>query len=457
MTGENIFGGNFWKNFDMKNIFKKFNLEKIIEYSWCFFVFLLPWQTRLFLRPGQLNGGYSEYLSISLYASDLVLIFILLVQGVREIQNNWQSAKEVKISRTWYVLAVLELIIFISIFGAQDKWLAVYHYILFLLGLGIFWLAQSGKFLTKNFYYSFFSAAFIQALLAIGQFIYQKTFAWKWLGLAAHDPATLGTAVVESIGTRYLRAYGAFDHPNILGAYLAVALLLFLIWQIQRAAEQQNMILWRRLIPHVFFITVFVALFFSFSRAAWLAFTIGVITLWGTAFAKKNFSAKKLMLRFSLITIILISIFGGRYFSLLTTRMSDDTRLEQKSINERLSSYQEAREIISNQPFFGVGIGNYALALRDELSPDAPAWSLQPVHNALLLIFAELGIFGALLVVIIILNFLWRLVKDPGNIYFLPILFSLIIFSLVDHWLISFHFGILFLWLGLGMVEAREG
>ena len=436
----------------MKKFLEKFNVEKVSDYIWYVFIFFLPWQTRLFLRPGQMNGTYSEYLTIALYGTDLLLLLVLILWGKKVFTTQINLPRVEPLNRIWYYFAGLEFIIFISIFSAPDKWLAFYHYILFLFGLGIFWLMQNDKFRGLYFYYAFFAAAFIQALLAIGQFVLQKSFAWKWLGLAAHDPSTLGTAVVETAdGVRFLQAYGAFDHPNILGAYLAVSLLLFLIWQIS-CKNIQVMALWSRIIAYVFFVTVFIALFLSFSRAAWLAFAFGFLILVILLIWQKNILGKRILFRFGAIVFILIIVLGLRFSNLIATRVTNETRLEQKSVNERLSSYQEAQEIISHHFLLGTGIGNYTLALQKEIKPTAAAYELQAVHNSLLLIIAELGIVGGLVVVIIIFYLIWQIFKYKENIYFLPLISALIIFSLLDHWLISFHFGIFFLWLVLGLV-----
>jgi putative inorganic carbon (hco3(-)) transporter len=52
-------------------------LEKTIEYGLYLLVFILPWQTRLIIKAGEINGGYFEYGTVSLYATD-VLVFIVL-------------------------------------------------------------------------------------------------------------------------------------------------------------------------------------------------------------------------------------------------------------------------------------------------------------------------------------------------------------------------------------------
>jgi len=53
-------------------------IEKILEGGIYLWVFLLPWQTRLIVSPGTLNGDSWEYGTISLYGLD-ILLFILII------------------------------------------------------------------------------------------------------------------------------------------------------------------------------------------------------------------------------------------------------------------------------------------------------------------------------------------------------------------------------------------
>src|SRR3990167_3528965 len=58
---------------------KKF--ERIIEYLFYLFIFLLPWQTRLIWQDASLNGYVWEYGRFSLYGTELLLWLILFCYG----------------------------------------------------------------------------------------------------------------------------------------------------------------------------------------------------------------------------------------------------------------------------------------------------------------------------------------------------------------------------------------
>jgi hypothetical protein len=170
-------------------------------------------------EAGELNGGAWEYGSISLYASDLVLIGLLTLV----LLSRGRASRALSPAWYWWAIAGLDLAVFISIFQATYPWLAAYWYLKFLLGLGLFWLVIGSGLSAKRLYGSFLAGAGAQASIAIWQFLTQSSFSSKWLGMAAHWADRAGTAVVEGGGERWLRSYGSLDHPNVLGGILGLA------------------------------------------------------------------------------------------------------------------------------------------------------------------------------------------------------------------------------------------
>ena len=74
--------------------------------------------------------------------------------------------------------------------------------------------------------------------------------------------------VATDDGERWIRAYGLTAHPNILGGVLAFGLLVI--------ASAQGHGRWTRLIRMATFGLGVAALFLTFSRAAWIAFAVGL-------------------------------------------------------------------------------------------------------------------------------------------------------------------------------------
>ncbi|MDD4332493.1 MAG: O-antigen ligase family protein [Patescibacteria group bacterium] len=473
------------KFFNARSILIMDKLKKIIEYGLYLLVFLLPWQTRLFLRPGILNRGYFEYGTISLYGTDILLILILLLFVVYKFSIfnpptgragfQFSNKLQFSISKIWWIVGGIDLFIFISIFFAPDKILAVYHYILFLLGVGLFWLITSVKYDKAKFIWSLTAGIFLQACLGIWQFLTQSTFAFKWLGLAEH-PAANYSSVIETIGGgRWLRAYGGLDNPNILGGVLVVAILLLFchseLAPVATGAGEESRLdrisrdpssrkfsgLRMTLILFTIYCLLFTTLFFTFSRAAWLGLAIGLAAILILAIIKKDFFAQKSVLKIILIGALVFFIFGNIYSDLLSTRLSDETRLEIKSNTERIESFSDAKNIIKKHWLFGVGIGNYTLALSQE-KPGLPFYLYQPTHNVFLLIWSEIGIFGLAFFLLFLLSTFYYLLSNLKKeisieaYSYLAIIIALLVIFQFDHWWWSLHFGVLFFWMSLGLL-----
>ncbi|MFA5024563.1 MAG: O-antigen ligase family protein [Patescibacteria group bacterium] len=427
------------------------NLFKLAaEYSFYLFVFLLPWQTKLILFPAENN-----FKEISLYVSYLILFFSLICFFVYKIIDRDYGER---LPEIWYFLAGLELFIFFSFFFASDQLLAFYHYLIFLLGLGLFYMLREGT-EQKNYQdccldkarvlYSLISSVFLQALLGMYQFLTQSSFACKYLGLAQHDPQTLGTAVIETASGRWLRAYGGLDHPNILGGVLAVTLIFAAYLLAKKKLLNSAKEVGESILLFVFYFFGLFALLFTFSRTAWLAFIVSLIILLIIFIRQKDSWVLGRYLAIIFFSLILVTIAIFPYHELLQTRLNASGRLEQKSLVERKQYLWQAKDLIQKNWLFGVGIGNYTTTLERQNVIKKTAWDYQPVHDVFLYLWAESGVFS----LIFFLGFLFFLVrKGRGNIFSAAIFGALIILMLFDHWLFSLPFGVMFLFLILGLI-----
>lgn len=427
-------------------------LNKIIEYGLYLLVFLLPWQTRWIIKAGELNGGYYEYGTISLYIVDVLLISILLLFTLSFFGKEVKSEK-LKVKSYWWIIAGFELIVFVSMFFAPDKMVAIYSYIKLLLGIGLFWMIVSASYSKVKLLGSLLVGIVIQGGVGVYQFITQSAFASKWLGMARHLSSDLGTSVVQTVeGERWLRAYGGLDHPNMLGGVIVVGILLLVAIYL-KYYKDKNIESKAQIAFYALFLIFVSALFFSFSRGAWLGLVAGVAIMLFLSFIQKDYIRQKMLFKIIVVASVLVFIFSSLYSDLISTRLSTDTRLEIKSNVERIESYQDARRLISEHWLVGVGIGNYTLAVRQELIEDQESYFYQPTHNTFLLILAEVGIIGLVFFLAFLGYLVWAGLKNrKNNIFILPILFSIVIMMMVDHWWWSLHFGILLFWLLSGLM-----
>lgn len=235
-----------------------------------------------------------------------------------------------------------------------------------------------------------------QSGVAILQFFWQRPLGLAWLGEVNFDVHITGSSVVLHNGTNWLRAYGLNSHPNQLG--LLLAFLLLYLWP-HRHDEDAHPFVWVSLVMGV------VALLVSWSRAAWLAWLVGMAVYslplrYGRKLRRPHLSRPKAVYSFALLAIGLL--FLNSYGDILANRLFLlDGELEYSSIYERWRDVQIAINIIGEQGLQGVGLGSYMTAAR-HIAPDA-----QIVHNVPLLVFAELGIMGALLWFWFLLAPLW--------------------------------------------------
>ncbi len=429
-------------------------LDKTIEYGLYLLIFVLPWQTRLIVKAGEIDGGYFEYGTVSLYATDLLLISLLGLFLFWRIKigklGNWEIGKLGK-----FMIAGLCLMLLVSVFLAPDKIVATQSFLRFLLGVGLFWMIISASYSRVKLIYSFLAGAALQAGLGLWQFFMQGAFACKWLGMAGHQPSDLGHSVMETIsGGRWLRAYGGFDHPNIFGGVMAVGVLLIILeiarkdFVIKKRAE--------RIMLSVMAILLAAGLFVSFSRAAWLAFVVGLAVIALIAIIKKEKDALKNIFKISAVCAVVFLIFGSVYSELLFTRLGSNARLEAKSNVERVESLVGAGDVIRNNWLLGVGVGNYTqeLEIRNlKLEIGKFAWEYQPAHDVFLLVWAEAGVLGLLFFVGVLVFTGYEIFKKNIFLYSISLIAALLPMMMVDHWIWSLHFGVLFFWVMMGVED----
>lgn len=433
----------FWKK--LKNNV----LENPIEYLFYLFVFLLPWQMRWIVRDFLVQAEVFEYGRISLYAFDILLIVILLYTLIVRLLNKGDKAGRGKKSYSFSVFVFLCfcVLVFLSTFWADDKLISLYWAMRMLAGFGLFYLIGRINFSKVRLAIVVVVAGAIQGLLAIWQFINQEVWASKWLGMAYQSGKLLGASVVEFGLERWLRAYGSVPHPNILGAFLVLSFIavVYLITRLENKYQKLFLI----------FSSSFIVLgiLFSYSRSAWLVFGLIFIAgfIWLLKLIREDWIRRFTKWLF-LYLLILLTLFSLTTLSIVKTRLNigAPARLEIKSNTERLESYRQAGQIIKDHAILGVGIGNYTFELQNKY-PDLVLWDIQPVHNVYLLILAELGLFGFLILGLAIGYILVRLIRcKKWSFVFVFLCLSVLVFF--DHFWWTTASGLYVGWLVLGLV-----
>jgi hypothetical protein len=250
------------------------------------------------------------------------------------------------------------------------------------------------------------------------------------------------SVVILPIVGRWLRSYGSFPHPNILGGFLALNLAVLAVHMDPRT----------RRLGVVALAIGFAALLLAFSRAAWLAILLGGVTMLLVAPGRWRAMPKaraRLAVTVAASALVLFALL--RISSL-------GSLVEQNSIETRAFYNLVASQVISRG--IPVGAGNLVVAQQHLLG--LAAAGSEPVHNVFVIAQAELGPIGLLGWFAIIGSLLlaaWLRRAEPyrrvGPLVAVAVLAPLLLF---DHYLWTQSAGrILLVWtLALLMSKAAE-
>jgi hypothetical protein len=252
------------------------------------------------------------------------------------------------------------------------------------------------------------AVALVQGSVAIAQFLNQADLGIHLLGELPLNPIHGGISVLWARGLLWLRAYGLTAHPNLLGAILA-AVLLLLLPAYGRARGRSFGLL-------VAFNVGLLGMLFAFSRAAGLAFVVGLIVWLGLEARSRRFSARRVNPKFEIrnprlfLPLLIGAIFLLSFGDLAMSRVLGlDSPTEATSLAERTSAAEQAVDVIAGNILTGVGLGNYSL-VAGSLFEGAVR-----VHNVPLLVTAELGILGLFFWLWLAVSPFWYQIRDSST------------------------------------------
>ncbi len=476
------------------------NLKTSFQYLFLVFVFLLPLQTAYLLREPFVNGVKWEYGIVGAYATDILLLFIIILSVIPGLTRNlggWISGSRVppeagkQFGMTNLCLALFVLWTGLSILWAGDQGLASYFFVKLLLVGGLFLVVKSWEKLDfKKVVFVLIAAGVLQSGIGIAQFLSQQSIDSSILGMSAHEASQAGSSVLKIDSGRFLRAYGTFPHPNVLGGFLVVILVFCISYYVFCITCKKDTVplsviptesasggiskdldpsallgmTIERLILLAGSIIIFLGLILTFSRSAWLGVGIAILAYYVFCI---RYQVWEIQMRFFKVLAALglaSLVFGFLLHDQIFPRFDRATIEWEGSVTERIVSLQDARRIIAEHPLIGIGAGNFTAEIIEKGEMGAkgemgsrPVWSIQPAHNVFVLVLSELGIVGLVLFILFLGSVIWQFYKGPS---FSRLIFSIAILTLIpslflDHWLWSSHFGLLFFFLLLGFTSRR--
>lgn len=248
---------------------------------------------------------------------------------------------------------------------------------------------------------------------------------WEWplfaLALAGIANALVGIwiyfggsgAAHFMIDATHYRAFGTFEQPNPFGGFMGMLSPLF-----GAAAFGYFCASWRRrssrwpdafrLAQAAFYMMAAgltaIALIFSWSRGAWLAFGVAVVVVMA-AMPRRIWVS--VIITISIGALGFAALMSGRLPASITNRIGSaftdlvsvsDVRganvsAENYAVIERLAHWQAAVEMARLQPFTGIGLGNYEVVY-PQVRLMAWNFPLGHAHNYYLNVLAEAGMIG---------------------------------------------------------------
>lgn len=423
-------------------------LAKIRQWLFLSFLFLLTIGTRkIFNFPAiETLPGFRENLSFSFFLFEIPLLIgffwelFLFWKNPTSFKNLFSKKRG---SLEKYLLFFLLLIIGSFLFHASLINLYALWRLTEAVGL-FFWVRKLVTSSDKLFFKALpviFVSGILQSFLAFFQFLFQKSLGLYWLGESHLGAQILGVAKLELENQKFIRAYGTFPHPNLLGAFLFLSLVSG-IWLILNSQKSR---------PIYFSGSFFIlsGIFFSFSRSVWLATFLLLVLFFFLKFCQahpdegSSFSKNRLWLALFVFFSLLLLTFSP----FLKTRLCFSCQNDQ-SFSWRERYTQSAQKIIFQHPLAGIGLGNFTLLLpKTDPQLISQPWEIQPVHNLFLLATAELG----LLVLIFFLGIFWLTLISfwrNQNIFSLLFLFFLFL-GFFDHYFWTLAQGQLLFFLAL--------
>lgn len=410
-----------------------------------YFLFLIslffPLRLVLLSNSAYQTGAYSDFTSFSLYLSDILLLttwWMLFLPRGESLTDFYHVVRKPLVLILWLILGIF--LSFKSSISLNYYFLLKYAELIVAYGTSVIIFKQGFK--ASYLYWLFACLGAFESILALTQFLFQRSLGLKYLGENFILPNLLGIAKVVSGGTAYIRGYGTFPHPNLLSAFLVTASLFSLY--LLTSTHQRN----RRLLTSFLLIANLFGLTVTFSRAGFLAGFLGLGAFFVYLLIRRHsdFWQPLVLTLASALCALLV------FWPLLSARatVSDQSTLDRVKYN------RAGLEMIKANPIMGVGVGESVLHMEQYMGEALKPWEKQPVHNYFILAGAEIGIPGlAILLWIFFGHFGWlvRNLKQPDSLapgLWLFVLLAFFTLMQFDHYFYTLEQTQLLLWTALG-------
>jgi hypothetical protein len=349
----------------------------------CALVILAPLTVGVALGPPIAPGILPLYVQAVVYLSDVPAMVLLLAAGVSALRERRAPTAPLAAPFTAALFALAALGLVTSALALSPP-LAAYSALRWLLASGVAWALVRARISPTTVATALCVGLALQVAVGVAQVLVQSPLGLP--GERALPPFHPAAAIVATGTAHWLRAYGLTFHPNVLGGFLCVGILLALPLLDRLALRLLWWLLW-------------CGLLLTFSRSAWLAtgLTLPVAVAWLVC----QRPALRWPLGWALAGVAVLA--GGGAVLLapqVATRLAPLTAsigtggapepAEHLSLAQRVDMARAALVAIRENPLAGVGAGNFPLEMRRQGAGSTP----QYVHDVPLLLAAEVGVLG---------------------------------------------------------------
>lgn len=406
----------------------KSKVQKVEAILFFLTILLLPTQLGKHFWPAS-SSIFSlriDYLSPTIYFWDILMISLILIYLIRiRLRKQWRINNYFLLVYAFFFLT--QSLSLLNSINPEASYVRLKD--LFIAGLlGLYISSQTMSRIKEYLLPALTISLIFTCLLAILQFLTGKTLGLWFLGERHFDVSTPLIARFNFYEQVFLRPYATFPHPNMLAAFLILALPLANFFLSQKFKK----------LSLINFLLTSSTIFITFSRPALLLVGLQILI---------HFR------RFWKVLLVLLAL----SFPLLFVRLSSIFTFDSLAVLRRQELSEYALKIFPEYPFLGVGLNNFLNVLSLDHVLIGTNRFLQPVHNIFLLTLSETGLIGLLGFTILLLSGVALCLKSTS--VFSKILFGnliiLIFLGLFDHYFLTLPQGqrLLFMLIGLAFVK----
>lgn len=334
------------------------------------------------------HGLRVDYLLPKFWAIDVVIWALIVLWFVEEKHNRFKTLKKWKKSLTRQpkeLLALTSILLTLFVvrqFMAEHALIALWTLLSWVkFGLLAAVLYQKRQLVDQAITFKVLAVTVLfQSLVALWQcFTQQSLGGYLFLG-ETNLSDFAGLAKTSWGGIEQVLPYGTTAHPNVLGGFLSLSLLLLLPFCKTRKDP---------------FVKVAIglcmgigllALILTQSMSAWFALGLGLTLIFW----------KPLLIKLPSRFVV------GGIFVVFLLSVWLPLPGDSLSISRRQYLNQSAIRMSIDHPFFGVGVQNFTSQVEKYSPTKEVVRFVQPAHNALILLLAETGLLGLILGFILI-------------------------------------------------------